>query len=167
MKNVNIDLTKNELIENELISWSDRLASGIKLIDNQHKHLIDLINELFILSTKNEKQEKETIAMNILLFIKYLKIHFATEEKIMLTTKFLSYVEHKRDHESFILAVLENIHDYEAGKRISLFNFTKFLRDWILPHITTMDKEYFTYLRKIAVRKDDGVLSVNLKYKEE
>jgi hemerythrin len=81
----------------------------------------------------------------------------------MLATKFSGYAEHKKEHDGFILAVVENIRDYEAGKRITFSIFTRFLRDWVLSHIALMDKQYFEYFQKIASRKEDGRLSIGLK----
>jgi hemerythrin len=144
----------------ELVVWSDRLTCGIKLIDDQHKVLVDLVNEMFKHVTGNEIQEHDYFNRVIQEVVKYVKIHFATEEKIMTATKFFGYAEHKKEHEKFVLAVVSNIKDYEAGKRLTLSAFTKFLKDWILSHIAMMDKQYFEYFKTIASRKADGKLSI-------
>ena len=144
----------------ELVTWSDRLSCGIKLIDDQHKGLVDLVNDMFKHATGNEKQEHDYFNRVIQEAVNYVKVHFATEEKIMLATKFAGYAEHKREHEKFVLAVVGNIRDYEAGKRLTLSTFTKFLKDWILSHIAMMDKQYFAYFKTIASRKADGKLSI-------
>ena len=144
----------------ELVKWSDRLSCGIKLIDDQHKGLVDLVNDMFKHITGNEKQEHDYFNRVIQEAVKYVKIHFATEEKIMLATKFSGYAEHKKEHEKFVLAIVNNIKDYEAGKRLTLSAFTKFLKDWVLSHIAMMDKQYFEYFKTIASRKADGKLSI-------
>jgi len=144
----------------ELVTWSDRLSCGITLIDDQHKALVDLVNDMFKHATGNETQEHDYFNRVIQEAVKYVKVHFATEEKIMLATKFSGYAEHKKEHEKFILAVVSNIKDYEAGKRLTLSTFTKFLKDWILSHIAMMDKQYFEYFKTIASRKADGKLSI-------
>ena len=149
--------------QSELIVWTNKFACGIKLIDEQHRALVDLVNEMFKHITGNEVQERDYFNRVIKEAVQYVKTHFATEEKMMLATKFSGYIEHKKEHESFILAIVENIRDYEAGKRFTLSTFTRFLKDWILSHIALMDKQYFEYLKKIAIRKPDGSLSINLK----
>ncbi|MCL2801831.1 MAG: bacteriohemerythrin [Treponema sp.] len=149
---------------NELITWSSKFACGIKLIDEQHKGLVSLVNDMFNHVSGNEKEEQEYFCKVIKEAVKYIKIHFATEEKIMLAAKFKGYAEHKRKHDTFVFTVIESINSYEfgceCGKRLSLLTFTKFLKDWILTHIALMDKQYFDYLRKIASRKSNGRLSV-------
>jgi len=144
----------------EIVTWSERLACGIKLIDDQHKGLVDLVNDMFNHATGNSIQEHDYFNVVIQEVVKYVKVHFATEEKIMLATKFSGYTEHKKAHDSFVLAVVDNINDYKAGNRLTLSTFTKFLKEWILSHIAMMDKQYFEYFRKIATRKEDGKLSI-------
>ena len=146
----------------DFITWSPTLACGIKLIDDQHKGLVELVNEMFNHVTGNYVQERDYFNRVIQEAVKYVKTHFATEEKIMLTTKFSGYAEHKKEHDNFVLAVVDNIRDYEAGKRLTLSSFTRYLRDWILSHIAMMDKQYFEYLKQIATRKDDGKLSITM-----
>ena len=149
--------------DNELISWTDKFSCGIKLIDDQHKGLVELVNEMFNHVTGNYVQERDYFNRVIQEAVKYVKIHFATEEKIMLATKFSGYTEHKKEHENFILTIVENIRDYEAGKRFTLSTFTRFLRDWILSHIALVDKQYFEYIKKIAIRNAEGKLVVDFK----
>jgi len=144
----------------ELVTWSHQLSCGVKLIDDQHKGLVDLVNDMFSHATGNESQEHDYFNRVIQEAVKYVKNHFATEEKIMLATKFSGYAEHKKEHENFVLAVVANIKDYEAGKRLTLSSFTRYLKDWILSHIAVMDKRYFEYFKKIATRKEDGKLSI-------
>lgn len=144
----------------ELIKWSSTFACGVRVIDDQHKGLVNLVNELFNHITGNEKEELEYFNKVINEAVKYVKVHFETEEKIMRATSFSGYAEHKRAHESFILNVVYNVKEYQETKRISLGTFTKFLKEWILSHVAVMDKQYFEYFSKIATRKADGKLSI-------
>ena len=144
----------------EIVTWSERLSCGIKLIDDQHKGLVELVNDMFNHATGNSIQEQDYFNIVIQEVVKYVKVHFATEEKIMIATNFSGYAEHKKAHDSFILTVVDNINDYKAGKRLTLSTFTKFLKEWVLSHIAMMDKQYFEYFKKIATRKADGKLSI-------
>jgi hemerythrin len=134
----------------ELIEWSKTFSCGIKLIDDQHKEFIDLVNDMFHHATGDEKREREYFNIVIQKAVKYIKIHFATEEKIMRAIKYPGYAEHKRNHDLFILKVVENIHNFEGDKYHTLYSFTKFLKDWVLSHIAVMDKEFFIYIKRIA-----------------
>jgi hemerythrin len=146
--------------DNDLITWSNRLECGVKVIDEQHQELVKLVNEMFNHVTGNDIQEHNYFNRVIYEMVNYVKSHFATEERIMLLSEFEGYAEHKREHLLFIRTVVDNIRDYESGKRLTLSSFTKFLKDWILSHIAVMDKQYFEYFRKIATRKANGKLSI-------
>ncbi|MCL2762638.1 MAG: bacteriohemerythrin [Treponema sp.] len=148
--------------DGEFIAWTNKFSCGVKLIDDQHKGLVNLVNEMFNHVTGNDVQERDYFNRVIKEAVAYVKNHFATEEKIMIATKFAGYAEHKKEHENFVIAVVENIRDYESGKRHTLSTFTRFLKDWILSHVALVDKQYFDYFKKIATRKADGKLSINL-----
>ena len=141
----------------ELIKWTDRLSCGIKLIDDQHKGLVELVNDMFNHVTGDEIQEYDYLNKVIQEAIQYVRIHFATEEKLMLAAKLPGYAKHKRAHGRFILVVIDNIKNLKAGKRFNLFTFTKFLKDWILSHIALMDKQYFEQIKILP----DGKLMEN------
>jgi len=145
----------------KLVTWSPAFSVGVKLIDDQHKGLVDLVNDMFSHAVGNEHAERAYFKEVIQQAVQYIKVHFATEEKIMLATKFPGYAEHKKTHDDFVLTVVQNIKDFEAGKRLTLTKFTYFLKEWTLTHIAVMDKQYFEYFKKIASRKADGTLSIS------
>jgi len=144
------------------ITWNSKFASGIRLIDEQHKGLVDLVNEMSSHVTGNYVQEHDYFNRAIHDTVKYVRIHFATEEKIMLATRFSGYAAHKKEHDGFIHAIFINVRDYAAGKRFTLLTFSKFLQDWVLSHIALVDRQYFEYLKRIATRKADGRLSIDM-----
>jgi len=146
--------------DKDFVEWTDKLACGIKIIDDQHKGLVNLVNEMFDHVSGNYVQEHDYFNRVIQEAVKYVRTHFATEEKILIATKFAGYAEHKKEHENFIRTIVDNIKEYESGNRYTLSTFTRFLKDWILSHIAFMDKQYFEYFRKIATRKEDGKLSI-------
>jgi hemerythrin len=144
----------------ERVEWSDSYSMGIKLIDDQHKGLLDFVNDLFNHSTGNEREERAYFKEVIHQAVQYIKEHFATEEKIMLATKFPGYAEHKKAHDEFTLTVVKSVKDFESGKRLVLVKFAYFLKDWVLTHIAVMDVQYAGYFKKIATRKADGKLTI-------
>jgi hemerythrin len=144
----------------ELVKWSSTFSVGVKLIDDQHKGLLNLVNDLFNHAVGDEAEERAYFQKVIQTAVNYVKVHFATEEKIMIATRFPGYAEHKKAHDTFVLTVVDNIRDFEAGKKFTLSTFTHFLKEWILTHIAIMDKQYFEYFKHIATRKADGKLSI-------
>jgi len=146
-------------VNSNLVTWSPTYAVGVKIIDDQHKGLLNLVNDMYNHVADDGKSEQLYFQKIIQEAVKYVKVHFATEERILRATNYKGYAEHKREHDAFILTVVDNIRAFEAGRQ-NLISFTHFLKDWILTHIAIMDKQYFEYLRKIATRKADGQLSI-------
>jgi len=139
--------------DDKLIAWSPTFSCGIKIIDDQHKTLINLINDLYNHFTGNEEEERDFQKKVFEQMEKYIKVHFATEEKILNTTKFPGYALHKVAHDDFVVNYENAIRDFESRKRFSIAVFTRFLKDWVLSHIAVMDKQYFEYFKTIATRK--------------
>jgi len=144
----------------EHISWSNSYSMGVKIIDDQHKGLLDFVNDLFNHATGNEKEEYVYFKDVIQQAVQYVKDHFQTEEKLMIGTKFPGYTEHKKAHDEFTLTIIKSVKDFESGKRLVLEKFAYFLKDWVLSHVAVMDKQYSDYFWKIATRKTDGKLSI-------
>jgi hemerythrin len=133
---------------------------GVKLIDDQHKGLLDFVNDLFNHASGNEKEERAYFTEVIQQAVQYIKEHFQAEERLMIGTKFSGYTEHKKAHDEFTLTVVKSVKDFKSGKRLVLEKFAYFLKDWILSHIAVMDMQYAAYFKKIATRKADGKLSI-------
>jgi len=144
------------------VKWNESYALGIKVIDDQHKGLLDIVNDLFNHASANQREEHEYFKTVIKQAVDYIKNHFATEEKIMISTKYKGYDAHKKNHEEFILKVVQTAKDFESGKRLTLTSLGYFLKDWVLSHIAVMDKKYCDYFRSIATVKEDGKLSISL-----
>jgi hemerythrin len=137
-------------VQSELVTWSPTFSVGVKLIDDQHKELLKLANDLFNHCVGDDESERKYFKQVIGKVVDYVKIHFSTEEKIMTATKFGGYWEHKREHDSFVLTVVEQVRAFNEGKPFALLAFTKFLKDWILTHIAVSDRQYCEHLKKIA-----------------
>jgi len=146
--------SKNHLV------WSDSYSMGVKLIDDQHKGLLDFVNDLFNHASGKEDEERAYFSEVIQQAVQYIKEHFHAEEKLMVGTKFPGYAAHKKVHNEFTLTVVKSVKDFEAGKRLVLEKFAYFLKDWFLAHVAVMDRQYADYFKKIATRKADGKLSI-------
>jgi hemerythrin len=134
----------------EHITWSDSYSVGIKLLDDQHKGLFEIVNDLFDHSTGNEAEERAYFKEIIHQAVQYIKEHFATEEKIIASAKFPGYSEQKKAHDEFTKMVIKSVKDFESGKRLVLIKLAIFFKEWILAHIAIMDTQYTAYFREIA-----------------
>jgi len=149
-------------MKTERIKWSDEYSVGIQLIDDQHKELINLTNNLYNHVTGNKEEERAYFDKVIQYVLDYVKNHFVTEEQCMLATNYSGYSEHKHRHDEFTFSVIKSINEINTGKVLALEKFADYLKEWILTHIAVMDKQYNLYFKKTAAIGKDGKLSVVL-----
>jgi len=155
-----IDAETMPLKTKEHVSWSDAYSMGVKVVDDQHKGLLDFVNDLFNHANGKEEEERTYFNAVITKALEYIKLHFQTEEKLMMMTRFPGYAEHKKAHDDFKLTVIKSVKDYDSGKQLVLEKFASFLKDWVLTHIAVVDRKYAEYFKRIATRKTDGKLSI-------
>ncbi|WP_407354939.1 bacteriohemerythrin [Methanolobus sp. WCC5] len=123
-----------------LITWSDKYSVQIKEIDDQHKVLVGMINDLH--DAMKQAKSKEASLEIINKMAEYTKYHFSTEEKYMKRYAYPDYSEHKLEHEKFIENVLKFKEDYEKGKAGISYDILNFLKNWLVGHIQSTDRKY-------------------------
>ncbi|WP_370572719.1 bacteriohemerythrin [Methanomethylovorans sp.] len=123
-----------------LITWSDKYSVNIKEIDEQHKKLVGMINELH--DAMMHAKSKEVSVEIINKMAEYTKYHFSTEEKYMKQFRYPDYEVHKISHEKFVEQVLEFKKGYESGKTGLTYDLLNFLKNWLVTHIQASDKKY-------------------------
>ena len=88
-----------------IIIWRDSFNTGDRLIDSQHKKLVQIINELF--TYLGEEKNTTKIEEIFVELYKYTFEHFSVEEKIMQENNYPKYINHKTEHEYFTNKVVE------------------------------------------------------------
>ncbi|MDR1932539.1 MAG: bacteriohemerythrin [Spirochaetales bacterium] len=129
-----------------LVEWDDKYAVGIDLIDTQHRHLIDMTNTLYKGCLTGEEAARSYFMETIQATVDYVKYHFSAEEKLMEHFKYPDIVNHKNQHASFVMKILEDVNSFQTGKKFVPNAFVRYLKDWILSHIAVMDKNYAEYI---------------------
>ena len=132
------------------INWNNDLSVKIDSIDEQHKKLIDLINEFY--ENIQKRSNHENISALILGMKDYTIKHFQEEEKYMQQLDYQDYTSHKREHDTFLSKVTTLEEKFNGGKLIISFEITGFLKDWLKNHIQGVDKKYSDFFISKGVR---------------
>lgn len=127
------------------IDWSNSLSVDIKELDDQHKKLIELINQLN--DAMKVGKGKDVIGKVLGSLIAYTKSHFATEERLMQTHSYPSYIIHKKAHDDLTKQALDLQKKFEAGNIAITVEVMGFLKDWLSKHIMSTDKQYSPFLK--------------------
>jgi hemerythrin len=135
-----------------LVEWDEKYSVGIPLIDDQHKELIRLTNELYQGCLGGDEKARTFFIITIRKVLDYVKYHFSAEEKLMKNAKYPLLEEHKKQHESFVLQLVTDVKSYHDGRKFVPNAFVRYLRDWILSHIAMMDTQYAKYILDLKKR---------------
>ncbi|MEN8248690.1 MAG: bacteriohemerythrin [Bacteroidota bacterium] len=133
-----------------LITWNDSLSVNIESIDEQHKVLVDMINDFYTHIV--DKSNKELIAELIAKMKDYTVFHFAYEEKFFDQFGFPGSAKHREEHQIFIDKVEDLENRYNKGQIVLSLEVTNFLKNWLTNHIQGTDMEYSKFLVERGVR---------------
>ncbi|CAG0957889.1 bacteriohemerythrin [Geobacter sp.] len=127
-----------------LITWSDTLSVKVKQFDDQHKKLVDMVNQLFdAMKTGKGSQVMGDILKQL---IAYTQTHFAAEERLLKQYAYPDFEAHKKEHNALVMQVLDLQKQFQEGKPVLTQNIMTFLRDWLSRHIQGDDKKYGVFL---------------------
>lgn len=137
-------------IRSSFVSWSEDLSVGIRTIDEQHKRLIAMINELN--EAMAQGKGKNVIGPILTRLANYAVEHFGTEEKLFETYGYPERDSHIAVHKAFVEKVSSFQSDFETGRAMVTRDLMVFLKDWLLKHIRGTDKKYSPFLKKKGLR---------------
>jgi hemerythrin len=123
-----------------LITWTNSLSVGITKIDEQHKILIGLINELSDAMKSGKSNHALEEILSKMFF--YTEEHFKFEEMLFHQYNYPDKQIHMKEHKLFIAKTLEMKADFLNNKLAISVELLKFLKDWLEYHIKKTDKEY-------------------------
>jgi hemerythrin-like metal-binding protein len=137
------------MIGHDMIIWTDDLDTGVAKIDEQHRILVNSINDANTRLAANSNAEiLDQISRDLLSYALY---HFETEEDLM---QEFGYAEnnpddleaHLRQHREFSAKVVEVREGIKAGKLISRDDLLTFLNGWLINHILKSDKRLGAFI---------------------
>ncbi len=132
------------------VTWKDEYSVGIESIDNDHRKLLNLINQLQTAVYYQTGRQFEQEALKAL--VDYTKTHFDREEKLMSDHDYPGFENHQFEHHKMIVKVEQFVTTYQKEGHKVIKDIAEFLRHWLINHINKTDKAYSSYLRDKGVR---------------
>ena len=123
-----------------IIKWNDELNIGVKLIDDQHKQLIHLINELHV--AVQYGKPGEAIMPIIARLHDYANSHFAEEERLFAELEYGGVAEHRQEHLDFLARIGALSKQFSYSKDFLAIHIKDLLLNWFCNHIRSKDMEY-------------------------
>lgn len=127
------------------MSWSDDMSVGVAAIDDDHKKLVGMVNELH--DGMLAGHAKDALGTVLDRLIKYTQVHFAREEEFFAKTGYAESAAHKKEHSDLVKAVVELQTRFKTASSSTLsMEVMSFLRNWLVNHIQGSDKKYGPHL---------------------
>lgn len=132
-----------------LLSWNANYSVNVREIDDQHKNLVRLLNDLH--DGMRVGKGKEILKPILDELVNYTVYHFNHEEKLFTSTGYPEIIKHKAEHTNLIQQVNRLKSDLESGKTVLTMEVMNFLKDWLNNHIVGSDKKYSSHLNSNGI----------------
>lgn len=119
------------------------------MIDEQHKKLFLLVNDLH--NYINNGTDKDKIASALSSLIDYTGYHFQEEEDYMFNVSYPRFEQHKALHDN-LKEQVQNFKLEFAEGRANTEEFLDFLYQWLTKHIMEQDKKIGKFMELAVLR---------------
>ncbi|MBP1626008.1 MAG: HAD-superfamily hydrolase, subfamily variant 3 [Holophagaceae bacterium] len=127
-----------------VFAWKPAYELHYKELDEQHRGLLEILNEAHRLSARAKPVSLREIFGRL---GDYALIHFSTEERYMKAAGYEGLTAHQAEHGHFISRVLELSLAYDPSDPKLLKETQTFLENWVHQHIGVLDLEFGNCLR--------------------
>ena len=133
--------------DNILSEWKKKkLELEINDIDNQHKELIYILQQTNDLQHTSDARKKVFLPVIIKKLFYYAQFHFSYEEEHMSKNNYGQIKKQQELHKAFISEIMKFAEEYKKGYITLTDEIIIFVKDWVINHILTEDKQYKDYL---------------------
>jgi hemerythrin len=120
-----------------LMQWKPEYSVGVESMDDEHREMINLINETYekLGSNPDALQVEECLGD----IFSTVSMHFALEERLMRKNNYAEYQAHKDDHEDLLDQIRDLMDDFAADTSAGAVRLEQGLSDWFAGHFSTFD----------------------------
>ena len=129
-------------MEDKFINWDNKYNTGHAKIDEQHKELVKILNDIYRDTAINKVDDEDIVFRSaVKRLIDYVGYHFSYEESVMEKCQYTGIDQHKDWHREFVAMISEEVELYKKESRLIGSRIIRKLKDWILEHIAFRDKD--------------------------
>lgn len=134
-----------------LLEWNEKMMLNIGSIDDQHKQLVGMLNELY--AGFKAGRARDLVGPVLKRLVDYTATHFKYEEDLFDRTGYPETKQHKAEHANLVKRVLEAQRKFEADRSAVLSqDLMLFLRNWLVDHIMGTDRRYVPHMQSHKVK---------------
>lgn len=129
-----------------VIEWVDALSVNVQEIDEQHRGIIGIINDLHdALLNKPISEMGDVRTRTLSAMSEQVAIHFATEEAFMARIGYPGLGDHQEKHVAFIELLDQYQEDVRNGILILNSELMKTLANWFVDHELEEDQKFSSF----------------------
>ena len=120
------------------MAWADEWSVGNAVIDSDHKELVRLVGDIGHVARSGNNFALSQVHIQ---FKSCLNRHFTNEEKLAGALG-LPFAQHKREHQNIRDEIDFTDHELRKNDAMTAYfreYYPRFLRDWLINHITEED----------------------------
>ena len=140
--------------EIEETGWSQKIETGLEVLDDQHRRYFSLVNDYLATAAKAATHDnRDAELVERLDFLRRYAIeHFATEQKIMKDAGYRDYQQHLEEHKYFLMHVgalyKQTCNEGQSDKLTrEVYYYTL---EWFIGHIQFTDMKMVEFLKQNA-----------------
>lgn len=118
-------------------------------MDDQHKTLLELINQLYLILTN--RRDREELSKTINRCLDYAQNHLRDEEQLLIENEFPELQEQLDHHAQFTETIDTLKRKLTDSPETVIAELHTYLRTWWLSHVVGIDKKYGPYLKEKGV----------------
>jgi hemerythrin-like metal-binding protein len=130
----------------ELFTWDNKYSVNNKELDNHHKRLFVIFNNLY--KSCLAKDHKVTLGSIIEELSSYATYHFAAEEQYMKSIGYKDIGKHLAEHKFFADRITKQQYNKDLSDSVVSKETVLYLWNWLLNHVMTEDKKYAIHLNR-------------------
>jgi len=127
-----------------LLHWQDKYKININEADRQHEKMVDLMNDVHIMSHQKRSNKAISNALNVL--VEYTKVHFAWEEDFFDSYSYENASEHKTQHQKLIQELITHQQSIKIASPQKVDKQMEQLNTWLIHHIENSDSGYAAFI---------------------
>jgi len=146
---IGVIVLAKKLTARRFLTWQDSYSVGVAVLDEDHKRLLNLINQLQTAAHYHTSDDYERETFDAL--VDYTKTHFQREEELMEKYGYPDLDAHRKQHQAMIAEVGKLLEAYQKDRDGTIEGAIRYLQNWLLNHINGTDKEYSAFLNEKGV----------------
>jgi hemerythrin len=135
------------------IDWTPKYSVHNAKIDEEHKKLFSLVNDL--LSLENPQQNMQRFKADVKGLFRYMEYHFRHEEELMEKIHFPDRDAHAKQHDKIISIMNGLLHNCVTLAELA-WRLRDFTSQWLLKHVAEEDTKLTNSIDRFAMVTVEG-----------